>query len=765
MFNMQKKISTLLLLSLVLSYSSCSCSNFNKNSDSSNNSNNSNNSQSEIFEPEREIVLKDLNKKVARDKILGGWIGHALGIGSGFEYVVATDNICEADGSKVVGHTVGDKTAIVALDDKYWEPRGQICAGSIGSNPYRMRPISDPRVIKDTVYSDDDMHIDVLNQFIFRDYGPKLGNNDIASAWDFYGVSDVGGGKDAINLISNSKFIPPYTGQNTYGCMGYWVTESWIENETIGMLFPYMYETAEAYADMFTQVQGDAYGYYLGKLCSVMYSLAYEYDDAKVILEKAFDIMGKSNEVYDIYKYVLKCYEQNVSWRQACIGVVERAVNCTKIKLKDTAGFSLNANAGMIFIGLIYGENDFEQSLKITSLCGLDGDCTAATVGGLVGMMKGFDNLPQKYKSFLNGSSKYYNHTGSNGYATGVYWGAFAYCGKNFPNMITFDWLTDLTVDNLENMIEAYRGSIEGDTYKVPSQQLVKVENVDVKNYSFEDGNTENWYFESNNVNSQFNASSAANHIGENGGLVILENPSDTAKVYQKLNLIKGHTYKASIWVNGANDKEFKFFASDDTNNFFRSYVNPLQLNNRHMKAELVFEATSDIMNVGVDYCNTYEDAYSTTLAIDDLFIDDITRTVTHKNKQEFECENQTINGLTSQIVEDVKYSSSKAVYLESDDVVTSTFKGSNELQSIRVYYDNPGTMIASLSIKVDGVDICNLPIVATGVNNSYNSSNYAEIQIYVGEGEHTLDVSYISFESVYLDKIVIVNANKLLRS
>ena len=59
MFNMQKKIYTLLLLSLVLSYSSCSCSNVNKNSDSSNNSNNS---ESAIFEPEREIVLKEFKK-------------------------------------------------------------------------------------------------------------------------------------------------------------------------------------------------------------------------------------------------------------------------------------------------------------------------------------------------------------------------------------------------------------------------------------------------------------------------------------------------------------------------------------------------------------------------------------------------------------------------------------------------------------------------------------------------------------------------------
>lgn len=753
---MKAKISSLLVLSLVLSFSSCA-----------NGCKNDNNNSSDVYiEPSREISLKQVNKDEIKDKILGGWIGQALGIGSGFEYVVATDNVSEIDGSKIEGFTVDGKTAIVALADKYWEPNGQICAGSIGVNPLKVRPVSDPRVIRGTVYSDDDLHVDILNQFIFRDYGPKLGNNDIAAAWEYYDVHDVGGGADTRNLVLNSSFIPPYTGQNTYGCMGYWVTESWIENETIGMLFPYMYETAEAYADMFCQVQGDAYGYYLGKLCAMMYSLAYEYDDAKTIIDKAFEVMGKSNEIYEMYQYVLKCYNQKVSWRQACIGVVERAVNCSKIKLTDTAGFSLNANAGMIFIGLVYGENDFEQSLKITSLCGLDGDCTAATVGGLMGMIKGFSNLPEKYKNYLNGDSIYYNYTGTNNNTTGVYWGAFAYCGKNFPNSFTFDWLADLTVSNLEKIIVEYQGNINNETYDVNMQTLIPVDNVNVKNYSFELGNSNNWFLEADNMNTTFNASTAGNHIGTYGGILVLDNPTATAKVYQKLDLIEGHTYKASIWINGGTDREFKFYASDNDGNVqFRSYVNPISLSNRHMKAELIFKATSNVMSVGVDYCKTFEEAYSTTIGLDDFFIDDITRTISNSNKQEIEAEKCNVNGLTASLVSSDLFSNNKGVYLESDDSITTGFTGSNNVQSIRIYYDNKAAFLASLQVKVDDKKVCNIPIVSTGENNSFNEANYAEIQIYVGSGNHTLEISYISFDSVYLDKVVIVDANRLLRS
>lgn len=144
--------------------------------------------------------------------------------------------------------------------------------------------------------------------------------------------------------------------------------------------------------------------------------------------------MDQNNEIYEIYKYVLGCYEDGTDWRTACAGVVKNRVNCKLIGSADEAGFSINANAGMIFIGLLYGKNDFEKSVKITSLCGLDGDCTAATVGGLLGLIVGFDALPQKYKDFLNGNSVYYNYTGKNSDETGVYWGAIRLLRRKLPH-------------------------------------------------------------------------------------------------------------------------------------------------------------------------------------------------------------------------------------------------------------------------------------------------------------------------------------------
>lgn len=107
---MKNKLNIVLLIPLLVITQAC-----NKNNSESN----SNNEVSSSSEEQREFTYKELDKNTVYDKVLGGWIGHAIGMGSGFEYVVATDNVCETENGPVDGYTVDDKTAIVALADRY----------------------------------------------------------------------------------------------------------------------------------------------------------------------------------------------------------------------------------------------------------------------------------------------------------------------------------------------------------------------------------------------------------------------------------------------------------------------------------------------------------------------------------------------------------------------------------------------------------------------------------------------------------------------
>jgi hypothetical protein len=59
--------------------------------------------------------------------------------------------------------------------------------------------------------------------------------------------------------------------------------------------------------------------------------------------------------------------------------------------------FNIDAkiNAAYIAIGLLYGDGDFSKSISIATRCGQDSDCNPATVGGVLGVMSGYSNIPE----------------------------------------------------------------------------------------------------------------------------------------------------------------------------------------------------------------------------------------------------------------------------------------------------------------------------------------------------------------------------------
>lgn len=687
-----------------------------------------------------------LSKQVARDKLLGMWVGNAIGIGSGYEYCRTNDKNYDSNPMDAIV-VPGDKT-YVALADKYWEPNGQICSGSIGVNKLRTHPISDARIMKGLVISDDDMHVDVLNQFIFRDNGANLGAEDVAAAWDKYEVSDVGGGSSVTPNVRNNGYMPPYTGQRMYGNTGYWVTEAWIENETLGGIFPYMYQSVEAYNEIFATHTGDALCSYLGKLCALMYSLAYEYNDPLVILEKAFDRMDKTSEIYEIYQFVLQCKADGMTWRETCLEVAKKRVNVQAHKGGSASDFSINANAGMIFIGLIYGNGDFEESVKITSLCGLDGDCTAATVAGLLGLMKGFDALPQKYKNYINGDSIYFNYTGKNGEEIGISWGgAFAYCGKNFPNALTFNQLTDITLNNLEAQVLARGGEKEGDNYYIYKQSLAPISQVAVVDKSFEQENVSGAWKSEGSEGYSFIVQGKA-HLGDKAGMLTTATITDSAKAYQELALVKGNRYRVSVWVTGCSDREIRVFAGDK----YRSFYNPITKANEFSKYELYFTAESDIEKIGIELCASTEDrSYSMDVVFDDMSVEDVTH-LTDKYYQEF--------GLNQFYVANPDCVGDNSVRLECMEGLRFDFQGMQGYQTFKVYYKNANYDMAVAQLMIDGKVCGTIPLPAQGDGVDFNEGNCAIVYMHAGSGTHEFKMVLQSFDGVEIQRVEVYGGN-----
>jgi ADP-ribosylglycohydrolase len=57
------------------------------------------------------------------------------------------------------------------------------------------------------------------------------------------------------------------------------------------------------------------------------------------------------------------------------------------------------SNAAIVLLELLCGKSNFERSIGISVMSGLDTDCNGATCGSILGAMLGVNSLPPKWVS------------------------------------------------------------------------------------------------------------------------------------------------------------------------------------------------------------------------------------------------------------------------------------------------------------------------------------------------------------------------------
>ena len=151
-------------------------------------------------------------------------------------------------------------------------------------------------------------------------------------------------------------------------------------------------------------------GVYSAVFCAAMQSAAFCENDIKNLIKIGLSYIPEDCAVAKAVKLVMDLHENGVKWKEvrrrlliefpATFGMI--------LGYKDTEaeldipigemGYDAPSNIGFIIIGLLYGEGDFGKSICLATNCGEDTDCTAATVGALLGIINGEEKIPQKWK-------------------------------------------------------------------------------------------------------------------------------------------------------------------------------------------------------------------------------------------------------------------------------------------------------------------------------------------------------------------------------
>ena len=222
------------------------------------------------------------------------------------------------------------------------------------------------------------------------------------------------------------------------------------------MICPGMPNTASAISDKLGHIMNYGDGFYGGVYMGALYSLAYVCDDIPTIITEALKTIPEEANFHRCIADVVKYWKQYPDdWKQCWLKIDER-YTCEKGCPEGVFnGFDIDAtiNAAYCVIGLLYGEGDFFKTMDISTRCGQDSDCNPATAAGILGVMYGYEAIPQYWKPGLEKCENI-----------------------DFPyTSISLATSYGITLDLLEQVLVANGGRVEGDDYYTTIQKPAAV--------------------------------------------------------------------------------------------------------------------------------------------------------------------------------------------------------------------------------------------------------------------------------------------------
>ncbi len=314
-----------------------------------------------VFKNNEEIVI---TKSVLKDKIMGGWAGQVIGCtyGGPTEF-------------RFKGTMVPDDHFIQWYDGviKWW---------------YENAP---------GLY--DDVYMDLTFVDVFEKEGLDAPVESFAKAFA-YAEYNLWHANQAARYNILNGIMPPSSGN--------WINnphaddiDFQIEADFAGIMSPGMVNTATGLSDGIGHIMNYGDGWYGGVYVAAMYALAYISNDVEFVVKEGLRAIPENSSFYKLMSDVIHWYEEYPdNWKMTWFRTQEKWASEVGCPDGVYADFNIDAkiNSAYIIIGLLYGKGDFGESVRISTLCGQDSDCNPASAAGILGVMKGYSNIPDEWK-------------------------------------------------------------------------------------------------------------------------------------------------------------------------------------------------------------------------------------------------------------------------------------------------------------------------------------------------------------------------------
>ena len=244
---------------------------------------------------------------------------------------------------------------------------------------------------------DDDMDYVIIGLLALEKRGIKTSARTIANTWvdrlPFHLVYTAE--ECAYRNFVNSVW-PPLSGTHR-NPFREWIGAQ-IRADVFGYVTPGLPEIGAKLAFNDASISHDKNGIYGEMFVAAMLSAAVKRESVKEIINAGLAEIPKNCRLAEAVKETMHWCETLSTWE-----LVWEKINES---VGHYHGVHTINNAALVVMGLYFGEDDFEKGIVCTVRGGWDTDCTGATVGSILGLRLGAENLPSKWISPLNDQLK-----------------------------------------------------------------------------------------------------------------------------------------------------------------------------------------------------------------------------------------------------------------------------------------------------------------------------------------------------------------------
>ena len=149
-----------------------------------------------------------------------------------------------------------------------------------------------------------------------------------------------------------------------------------------------------------------------GVFVAAMHASSFFAGSLDEIIDAGIKSLPEGSLYRQVVEDVLDWHDQGLPWEETwqrledAWGVTDR---CPSYENPLMASYNIDAkmNGAYILIGLLYGNGDLEESMRIAMRCGQDSDCNPSSVGGILGNWLGLAALPEKFRQELDPTRRF----------------------------------------------------------------------------------------------------------------------------------------------------------------------------------------------------------------------------------------------------------------------------------------------------------------------------------------------------------------------